>query len=81
ARGSFQKVERKMAGTHPYPVPTAPIRLSRCPVSIRRPAPMVGEHNDYVFGELLGVSPEELQRLADEHIIGTTPAGDSISKI
>jgi hypothetical protein len=27
-------------------------------------APRLGEHNAYVFGEILGLSPEEQQRLA-----------------
>ncbi|MDD5127806.1 MAG: CoA transferase [Dehalococcoidales bacterium] len=81
ARGYFQEVERKLVGTHRYPVPTAAMRFSRCPISIRRPSPMVGEHNEYVFGNLLGMSPPEIQALADEKIIGTTPLGDSISKI
>ena len=34
-----------------------------------RPAPMLGEHNDYVFGEILGVSPEDRKRLVDAEVI------------
>jgi len=70
-RGTFQKVDRAIVGTHPYPIPTAPMRLSKCQVSIRRPAPLLGEHNDYVFGKLLGMSKEEIQSLTDDQIIGT----------
>jgi crotonobetainyl-CoA:carnitine CoA-transferase CaiB-like acyl-CoA transferase len=51
------------------------MRLSESPVNIGRPAPLLGEHNDYILGELLGMSPEEIQSLADDQIIGTTPLG------
>ena len=34
-----------------------------------RPAPMLGEHNDYVFGEILGVPPDERRRLVDAEVI------------
>lgn len=74
-RGTFQMVDRAIVGTHPYPIPTAPIKFSQTPVKIRRPAPLLGEHNDYVLGELLGMSAEEIQGLADDKIIGTEPLG------
>lgn len=72
-RGTFQIVDRAIVGTHPYPVPSAPMRLSESPATVHRPAPLLGEHNDYVFGELLGMSKKEIQKLVDEQIIGTTP--------
>ncbi len=37
------------------------------------PAPMLGEHNAYLLGELLGYAPSELRRLEAANIIGTTP--------
>ena len=36
---------------------------------IRRSAPLLGEHNNYVYGEILGLSPEEIQRLQLEKVI------------
>jgi len=51
------------------------MKLSNSPVSIRRPAPLLGEHNEYVLGDLLGMSREEIQELADDQIIGNTPLG------
>lgn len=36
---------------------------------IRRSAPLLGEHNSYVFGELLGLSEEQLQLLVKDKII------------
>jgi crotonobetainyl-CoA:carnitine CoA-transferase CaiB-like acyl-CoA transferase len=40
-----------------------PWRLSGTPGRIRRPAPLLGEHNQYVFGDLLGLPDAEIQRL------------------
>lgn len=31
--------------------------------------PLLGEHNDYVFGELLGLPGEEIERLEEEQVI------------
>lgn len=59
------------AGTHPYIGAFA--RFSRTPISIRRPAPCLGEHNQHVFGELLGLSQQEMAELEEQGIIGTTP--------
>jgi crotonobetainyl-CoA:carnitine CoA-transferase CaiB-like acyl-CoA transferase len=40
-----------------------PLKLSLTPGSIRSHAPLMGEHNDYVLRELLGLNDEEIQRL------------------
>ena len=50
-------------------VPNVVCKLSETPGEIRRPAPLLGEHNDYVFGELLGLSKDEIDRLIQEKII------------
>jgi crotonobetainyl-CoA:carnitine CoA-transferase CaiB-like acyl-CoA transferase len=46
-----------------------PLHLSETDWVIERGAPQLGEHNDYVFGELLGHSSEELDQLRAERII------------
>jgi crotonobetainyl-CoA:carnitine CoA-transferase CaiB-like acyl-CoA transferase len=33
------------------------------------PAPLLGEHNDYVFRELLGISKREIRQLEEEQVI------------
>jgi crotonobetainyl-CoA:carnitine CoA-transferase CaiB-like acyl-CoA transferase len=33
------------------------------------PAPCLGQDNEYVFGELLGLSPQEIARLQEEKVI------------
>ncbi|GEM_PF-3997225 len=37
------------------------------PAKVRRPAPLPGQHNSYVFGELLGTS-YEIQSLEEQVI-------------
>ena len=38
----------------------APFRLSKTPGSLRTPAPCLGEHNEYVCKEILGMSDDEI---------------------
>jgi len=51
------------------PVPGIPIKLSLTPGSINTPSPKLGEHNEEVYGGLLGFSPEKLFGLKQEGII------------
>ncbi|ETX02456.1 MAG: hypothetical protein ETSY2_35535 [Candidatus Entotheonella gemina] len=44
-------------------------RLSKTPGGPKRPAPQVGQHNAYVFGELLGMSADEMAKLQEEGVI------------
>ena len=41
-----------------------PFRASATPASIRRPAPLLGEHTAEVLTEILGLSPAEVAELA-----------------
>jgi len=68
-RGFFEEVTHREAGTHRYPGMF--FRYSKTPASIRIPPPCLGEHNDYVFGEILGMSREEIARLEEMKVIGT----------
>jgi crotonobetainyl-CoA:carnitine CoA-transferase CaiB-like acyl-CoA transferase len=43
--------------------PGAPYRFSATPWEIRRPAPLLGQHNGDVFGAELGVGQAELDAL------------------
>ena len=70
-RGFFEELSHPEAGTHRYP--GVSWRMSRTPGRLRLPAPCFGEHNRYVFGELLGMSDEEVSRLADEEVSASEP--------
>jgi crotonobetainyl-CoA:carnitine CoA-transferase CaiB-like acyl-CoA transferase len=37
-------------------------------VGVRSPAPLIGQHNDYVLGEVLGMSRQEIDRLEKEGV-------------
>ena len=46
-----------------------PVRLSDTPPGYSRPAPLPGRDNDYVYGELLGLSKGELARLKERGVV------------
>jgi crotonobetainyl-CoA:carnitine CoA-transferase CaiB-like acyl-CoA transferase len=47
----------------------APWRMPVTSTSVTRAAPHLGEHNDYVLGEVLGLSAQEPARLVAEKIV------------
>lgn len=51
------------------PMPGIVPKFSRTPGHIRHAGPRLGEHNNVVYGELLGLSPDELASLAGEGVI------------
>ncbi len=46
-----------------------PAEFSRTNWEITRSAPVLGQHNEYVYGELLGLSASEIEQLADDGVI------------
>ncbi|MFC1532027.1 CaiB/BaiF CoA transferase family protein [Thermodesulfobacteriota bacterium] len=71
-RGFFQEITHPDVGTHLYP--GLMWKASKTPNAIRTPPVRLGEHNEYVYKELLGVSDEEYEQLKREGHIGTEPA-------
>ena len=67
ARSVKHAVEIPVYG--PEEVFRAPWRFSGFEPQISRPGPLTGEHNDFVFGELLGMPLAEIQRLKDSGVI------------
>ena len=55
-----------------WPIAEVPIKLSESPAyiggRIDRGAPMYGEDNEYIYGELLGMSTQEIKTLADDGV-------------
>ncbi len=73
ARGYWEEVTHPVVG--PKRFPGWPMRYaSRTSPWFRRPAPLLGQHNDEVLASL-GLTGDELALLAAEGIIGTRPAG------
>jgi len=52
-------------------------KLSKTPAIMRMPPPTLGQHNEQVLSELLGMSKEEIAELASEGIISTKPVGEA----
>jgi crotonobetainyl-CoA:carnitine CoA-transferase CaiB-like acyl-CoA transferase len=46
-----------------------PVKLSDTPASCRSVAPLLGEHNEEILGERLGMSAEQIQALYDKGVI------------
>jgi len=68
SRGFFEMVSHREAGTHLYPGMLW--KLNKTPMSIRKPPPCLGEHNNYVFKTILGMSDDEICKLEEEKLIG-----------
>ncbi len=69
--GFFRPLTREPTGTHPFK--TWPFRFSSFEAAHRRPPPLLGEHNEEVLGELLGLSQDEIALLEQEQVIGQAP--------
>jgi crotonobetainyl-CoA:carnitine CoA-transferase CaiB-like acyl-CoA transferase len=67
ARGMIEAVDDPVHG--PIRMQGVTPKLSETPGSIRQPAPLLGEHNDEVYGELLGMTVEEIAHLRAAGII------------
>ena len=66
ARGFFEEWDHPEVGRRKYDGLLA--KMSKTPPRIGKRAALMGEHNKYVFGELLGVPEAELDRLAEEKV-------------
>ena len=71
ARGFFREINHPEVGPRKYC--GLPIRFSEASMPAPKPAPCLGEHNEYILGKLLGLSREEITHLEEENIIGTRP--------
>ena len=65
-------------GTRPYP--GMAVRLSATPGRIRRAAPLLGQDNDEVLGEL-GIDAVERAELEHRDVIGRRPAAERIAAV
>jgi len=63
ARGMILEVDHKTAGT--YKIPNSPLRFSETPVNIKHGAPILGENNREIFGQL-GLSKEQIDALLEK---------------
>jgi len=66
-RQQWRKLDHPEFGSYEYEAP--PFILSETPADLSRRSPLLGEHNDYVFGEVAGLSRDEIQKLKEEGVI------------
>ncbi len=58
ARGYYVYLDHPEAGRTAYDGP--PFRLSKTPGTLRSPAPLLGQHNEHVCKEILGMTDEQI---------------------
>ncbi|MDY6835036.1 MAG: CoA transferase [Chloroflexota bacterium] len=66
-RNFFAELDHPEAGRLSYPF--TPYKLSHTPRQAKRPAPLLGEHNQEVYGQRLGFSKDDLIRLREAGVI------------
>jgi crotonobetainyl-CoA:carnitine CoA-transferase CaiB-like acyl-CoA transferase len=66
-RGFFPSMEHPAAGALTYP--GAPYKLSEAGFELRKPAPLLGQHNGEVYRELMGYTEKDLCLLRRNSII------------
>jgi crotonobetainyl-CoA:carnitine CoA-transferase CaiB-like acyl-CoA transferase len=69
ARNNWQQVTHAEAGTY-WQMQPPMHHMSRTPLEVR-PAPLLGEHNEYVYREICGYTEEEYQWFLDNGYAGT----------
>ena len=62
ARKYFTPLEHAVMGVQKFE-PQACFIMSKTPRELTKPSPLIGEHNEYVFKELLGMSDDEVKQL------------------
>jgi crotonobetainyl-CoA:carnitine CoA-transferase CaiB-like acyl-CoA transferase len=73
SRCYFERLTHPVVGEHR--VPTIPLRFSSVDKWCRSPAPTVGQDNESVLKEWLGVDDAAIEELASERVIGSRPVG------
>jgi len=78
-RQHFRVLDHPVIGPQSYNAPA--YKLSRSPCDLSRPAPCVGEHNQYVLGELLGFTDDEIADMVINGIITTDADAPSLASM
>ncbi len=66
-RGMWPVIEHPIVGRHR--IDGMPAALSRTPAAFERPGPLLGQDNEYVFGELLGMDLAEVRHLEEAQVL------------
>ena len=71
ARGYWQWLDRAVVGRQPHP--SLPYRTGSTPLPISRPAPTLGQHNQEILEDMLGLGQDDLESLAALRVFGNRP--------
>lgn len=77
-RGFFEEIEVQGVGRHRYP--GIMTKWDNTPNAIRLPPPLLGEHNEEIYLDLLGYSREEYDDLIARGLVGTTYPEDVVPR-
>ena len=69
SRGMIQELPHPMGAPTGVKAAGFPVRFSELPAEYPGPAPMLGQHNQEIYTELLGFSGKELEKLGKEGVI------------
>lgn len=67
AREFFVEIDHPIAGKADYPGP--PYKWTETPAQIQRPAPRLGEHNEEIYCEELGLSGDDMKGLKEARVL------------
>jgi len=67
ARGFYAQLVHPEIGAHRYLRP--PFKFSQSAASPTSPAPCLGQHNEYVFRHIIGLSDDEFVQLLNEGVL------------
>lgn len=73
ARGFFESLDHPIVGRHH--VPAIPFKYRSVDKWHRSTAPMLGQDNASILGDLLGLDAASIAALTDKGVIGTRPGG------
>jgi formyl-CoA transferase len=65
-RGMFVTVQHPVRGD--FTMPGWPVKMSESQVPVVT-SPLLGEHNEEIYGELLGYTPDQVAELREEKVI------------
>ena len=66
-RGHFQWLDHPEIG--PYATEGSEFKLSLTPGSLDTPAPLLGQHNEHFFREIIGLSDDEYRSLEEDGVL------------
>lgn len=73
ARGFLVELTHPDGVSHPYS--RTPARFSKTPANVRTPGPLLGEHNEYLLGMLLGIPGDGRESLESSGVTATLSTG------